>query len=107
MRQIRKRDAARDDLVEHFVYLADHSSLATADRFLANAEESFEKLLKRPDLGAPVRTVQLELAGIRKWPVKDFENWLIFYLPTDNGISVVRVLHTAQDWWGILAQDPR
>ena len=42
------------------------------------------------------------LAGMRKWPVTDFKNHLIFYLPHHNGISVVRVLHAARDWWSLL-----
>jgi len=37
-----------------------------------------------------------------KWRVPDFEDFLIFYLPRRDGISVVRVLHAAQDWWSLL-----
>lgn len=39
---------------------------------------------------------------MRKWRVPDFENFLIFYLPRRDGISVVRVLYAAQDWWSLL-----
>ena len=42
------------------------------------------------------------LVGMRKWPIKDFDNHLIFYLPHPDGISVVRVLHAARDWWRVL-----
>ena len=31
-----------------------------------------------------------------------FENFLIFYFPRPNGVSIVRVLHAAQDWWTLL-----
>ena len=40
-----------------------------------------------------------QLVGLRKWQVKDFEKFLIFYLPRSDGVSIVRVLHSAQDWW--------
>ena len=39
---------------------------------------------------------------MRKWPVNGFEKFLIFYLPSGNGVTIVRVLHAAQDWWGLL-----
>jgi toxin ParE1/3/4 len=34
---------------------------------------------------------------MRVWPVKGFENHLIFFRPIDGGIEVIRVLHAARD----------
>jgi toxin ParE1/3/4 len=34
---------------------------------------------------------------MRRFPVKDFEKYLIFYLPHKQGIDVIRILHGAQD----------
>ena len=42
---------------------------------------------------------------MRKWRVKDFDNHLIFYLPRPDGVSIVRVLHAASDWWSLLGID--
>lgn len=42
------------------------------------------------------------LTGLRKWRVQDFENFLVFYLPRNDGVSIVRVLYAAQDWWSTL-----
>ena len=39
--KVHQREAARRDLVEHFVYLAESASLDTAERFLVQAETSF------------------------------------------------------------------
>jgi len=39
---------------------------------------------------------------MRKWRVKGFESFLIFYMTRQDGISIVRVLHAAQDWWRLL-----
>ncbi|MGB7183622.1 MAG: type II toxin-antitoxin system RelE/ParE family toxin [Burkholderiaceae bacterium] len=100
---IHQRAAARADLVNHFVYLANEASLETADRFLVNARGSFEDLEKHPGMGAPVALDVPALAGLRKWAVHDFENHLIFYLPRPDGVSIVRVLHRSQDWWRTLA----
>ena len=97
------RPAARRDLVEHYVYFAENASLVTADRFLARAEATFNELTEHPAIGAPLTLRRSELDGIRKWRVKDFEKFLIFYFPRPRGgVSVVRVLHAAQDWWGML-----
>lgn len=102
MPKVHRRAAARRDLVEHFVYLAENAGLATAERFLSNAYTSFEELASQPMIGAPLTLQRLDLAGMRKWSVKDFDNFLIFYLPRPDGVSIVRVLHAARDWWGLL-----
>ena len=95
----------RRDLVEHFVYLAENASRDTAERFLANAEASFDDLAIQPKMGAPLTLKHPDLAGIRKWRVKDFDNHLIFYVPRPDGVSIVRVLHAARDWWSLLGID--
>lgn len=99
--EVYKRAAARRDLLQHFVYLAENAGIDTADRFLANAERGFTELAEQPDMGSPLTLKRPELAGMRKWRVPDFENFLIFYLPRPDGISVVRVLYAARDWWSL------
>jgi len=73
-----------------------------ADRFLVCAEESFADLGAQPEIGAPLVLRRPELAGRRKWRIKQFESVLIFYLPRPRGVSIVRVLHAATDWWRLL-----
>jgi len=38
---------------------------------------------------------------MRKWRVPEFENFLSSTCPA-GGISVVRVLYAARDWWELL-----
>ena len=102
---VRRREAARRDLVEHFVYLAENASLDTAERFLSLAEATFEDLARQPGIGAPLNLKQPDLANIRKWRVKDFDNHLVFYEPRPDGVSIVRVLHAASDWWQLLGYE--
>jgi toxin ParE1/3/4 len=97
MGRVRQRAAARRDLVEHFVYLAENAGLGTAERFLEQAEQSFNDLAANPMMGAPLSLRHPELAGMRKWHINDFDNYLIFYPPRPDGVSVVRVLHSARD----------
>jgi toxin ParE1/3/4 len=105
MPTIHQHAAAARDLVDHFVYLAENASLDTAERSLTRAEASFDELALQPLMGAPLALERPELAGLRKWRVKDFDNHLIFYLPEPDAIAIVRVLHAASDWWGLLGID--
>ena len=97
-----RRASAKRDLVEDYVYLAEHAGIETAERFLSSALESFEDLAKHPHIGVALALRDPKLAGLRKWQVNGFERFLIFYLPRAEGISIVRVLHAAQDWWNLL-----
>lgn len=47
MTHVLMRDAARRDLTDHFVYLAEQAEVATADRFLLAAEGSLNLLATR------------------------------------------------------------
>lgn len=106
MPAIHQRAAARRDLVEQFVHLAENASLDTAERFLRRVEDSFNELADQPMIGAALQLEHPDLAQLRKWRVKDFDDHLIFYEPRSNGVSIVRVLHAARDWWGMLGIEP-
>ena len=54
MKAVSKREAARRDLVELFVYLAENAGLDMADRLLANAESRFADLARQPMMGTPL-----------------------------------------------------
>ncbi len=102
MSSVQQREAARRDLIDHFVHLVENASVDVADRFLARAEETFGDLARQPLMGAPLNLKNPALASVRKWRVKDFENHLVFYQPRLGGVSIVRVLHAASDWWQLL-----
>lgn len=104
MPRIAQSEAARRDLIEHFVYLAENAGLDVADRFFAQAEMTFEDLVHQPRIGTPLHLKHAALAQIRKWSVREFNNHLVFYVPQADadGISIVRVLHAASDWWTLL-----
>jgi toxin ParE1/3/4 len=105
MPKVTQRQIARNDLIEHFIYLAENAGLDIADRFLANAEITFNFLAEQPMLGVALALRCSELTGLRKWHVKDFEDVLIFYQPRPNGVAIVRVLHGTRDWWSLLKLD--
>jgi toxin ParE1/3/4 len=105
MGTVYRRPAARRDLIAHFVYLAENANDSVAEHFLTQAEVSFNDLADQPLIGAPLMLRQPALSGIRKWRIKAFENYLIFYQPQPDGVSIVRVLHGAQDWWTLLGYE--
>ena len=106
MSRVFRRPAAWGDLVEHYVQLAETAGTIIADRFQVDAEASIADLAAHPSVGAPLALRPPELMGLRIWRVKDFEHFLIFYLPRRDGATIVRILHASQDWWRVLGIEP-
>jgi toxin ParE1/3/4 len=65
--------------------------LDDADRFLAKIDEQCRTLAQFPKMG--INRDEL-MPALRSFPVG---NYLIFYLPSDDGIEVVRVLSGMRD----------
>lgn len=101
MARLFKRTAATRDLVAHYVFLAEDADLDTANRFLDSFHETCHNLLLQPLMGVELELREPRLIGLRKWRVKNFQKFLVFYLPHSKGISIIRVLHSAQDWWSL------
>jgi toxin ParE1/3/4 len=96
MARVYQRATAGRDLVEHFVHLA-------------SARATFENLAELPRIGTPLHLSNPALENMRKWRISGFENYLVFYLPRADGVSVVRILHAARDWrslFGVQADSP-
>jgi toxin ParE1/3/4 len=105
MATVFRRPAAERDLEEIAVYLGQRNPTA-ATRFLDAADRTFALLASMPGLGSAVPLANPQLQGLRQYPVQRFRNYLIFYLPTDDGIEVVRVLHGARDVQSMLEAEP-
>lgn len=95
--QYRVLPAADLDLEDQAAYLASQASLETALRFYDAASSSFAALAGMPGIGEPWPSANPRLSGLRVWRIRGFENHLIFYRPSDDGIDIVRVLHAARD----------
>ena len=94
--RVLKHRAATRDLLEHFDYIATDSE-AVALRFLSAAEESLRDLSQNPTMGMACEFRGPRGKGLRRWRVKGFENYLIFYRPFGDRIEIARVLHGARD----------
>jgi toxin ParE1/3/4 len=96
------RAAARREIKAHGLYLEEHAGPDVTDRFLAAVQQSFGTLARAPRAGVLCGFRKAALRRVRRWPVKDFENWLIFYIPKRNGIEIVHIIHGARDIQGLL-----
>ena len=90
MPRVARRPLAEADILEIWDYIAD-DSLAAADRWVDRLDEQFRMLAAQPMMGR----AREELApGVRSFP---FGRYVVFYMPLNDGIDVVRVLHGARD----------
>ncbi|MBD2179641.1 type II toxin-antitoxin system RelE/ParE family toxin [Planktothrix sp. FACHB-1355] len=92
------------DLDEHFSYIAENNQDA-ALRFFDAARQTFSQLAKTPGIGSPFAVTNSRLEGLRKWAVRGFEKYLIFYLDRGEDIEIVRVLHSSRNIPVILGQE--
>ena len=90
MPAIHRTAASRQDYLDIFLYVAQHN-LPAAERLIKRFDEALAVLSENPHM-APQRA---DLgSGIRGHPVG---NYVLFYRPTRDGISLLRALHGARD----------
>ena len=91
------------ELLEIWDFIAqDNPSAAT--RVIEAAFETFKTLAATPGLGRPRKFRNRRLKGVRSWRVSGFDNYLIFYRPTADGIQVLHVFHGARDIEALLGE---
>src|SRR5438105_4443673 len=98
---VHRRGQARADIIDIADYL-DQISQALSDRFLDAVGRTLATLEGMPGMGSPYPLTNPRLQGLRGHPIQGFPNHVIFYLPTSDGIEVVRVLYAARDLQSIL-----
>jgi toxin ParE1/3/4 len=92
----RIRRAAVEDLFEIANHIAQRN-LSAGIRFYLAAKRQIQQIADHPRGGTKFyKTKRAELAELRFWPIRRYRTYLIFYLPTDDGIDVIRVLHGAR-----------
>ena len=90
MARVLKRPLAENGLDEIWLYIAQDNP-DSADAFLDKIEERCQALAQFPFIGTNRDELMPDL---RSLPVG---NYLIFYMPIEDGIVVVRVLHGMRD----------
>ena len=81
---------AEQDLVDIWLYIAEDQPI-NADCFLERLEEYAERVAEFNDMGID----RPELASnLKSFPV---DRYILFYRQIENGIELVRVLHSSRD----------
>ena len=105
MARVPKRDAARCDLVQQWVWYAENASVEVADRFLRAADKTLDLLSTQPESGAAFLVRKSELRNMRRFPVSDgFGKILLIYFPLRDGVDLVRVVHGSRDLERLLVE---
>jgi toxin ParE1/3/4 len=87
---------AQEDIDDITYYIA-QDNLEAAVAFFEAVESTCAMLSTMPDIGSARDYRNPRFAGLRMFPVKRYEKYLIFYESSDEELLVVRVLHGARD----------
>ena len=82
---------AQTDLLEAWLFIAEENQSA-ADHVLDAIENEASILVTQPMMGRARPELD---AGVRSWPTST--PYILYYLVTADGITVLRVLHHARD----------
>lgn len=84
-------ETAQADVLELWLFIAEESTNA-ADGVVDDIHKEAQTLSLQPLMGR----ARPELAqGVRSWPTST--RYILFYVPSHDGITVLRVLHHARD----------
>ena len=95
-RLIRLHEDATIDLEDHVTYMG-QTDRDRAFRFFDAARQTFTALSKMPGMGRVYESDDEEITDLRKWAVKGFNQYLIFYRYDDETLEILRVIHAARD----------
>ena len=82
-----------DEAVDH--YLAEAGE-KTALGFINALERAYRHISRHPATGSPRYAHELDLPGLRSWPLKRYP-YLVFYVERDDHLDIWRVLHGERD----------
>jgi len=88
---------AEHDLDDACNYISSDNPEAAA-RVRHTILETADFLAEHHGIGRLIRDARPRHAHIRFFVIPKFRNYLIFYLPVHETITVVRILHASQDW---------
>jgi toxin ParE1/3/4 len=90
------RELANRDVEDAISYYLGESSNEVALGFVDALQRAYRHISRHPARGSSRYATELNLPGLRSWPVGRFP-YLVFYVETKDCIDVWRVLHSARD----------
>lgn len=95
-RSVVLRASARQDVDEVVARYLEDAGAEVALGFIDALQEAFRHIAGNPDSGSPRYGQELNLPGLRSWPVQAYPH-VVFYLTEGDLIDVWRVLHGRRD----------
>ncbi len=90
------RPQASRDVDEAVDYYLREAGVDVALGFVDSLETAYRHLSRHPQTGSPRYAHELDLPGLRMWPLKAYP-YLIFYLEQPDHLDIWRVLHSQRD----------
>lgn len=91
-----QRESANRDVDEAVAYYLSGDADQAAPGFIDALEQAYAHIGRHPATGSPRYAHELNLPGLRFWPLKRFPH-LVFYIERTDHIDVWRVLHGQRD----------
>jgi len=95
-RDIVSRSRAEQDVNDALDFYFAEAGQNVALGFIDALERAYRLVSEQPNVGFSRYTYELDLPGLRSWPLRDYP-YVVFYIPRSDYIDVWRVLHTARD----------
>jgi toxin ParE1/3/4 len=90
------RELANQDVAEAIAYYLSQGAEQAALGFIDALEQAYAHLSRRAATGSPRYAHELNLPGLRSWPLTRYPH-LIFYVERSDHIDVWRALHGQRD----------
>jgi toxin ParE1/3/4 len=95
---------ARADINRNYDYLSQINP-DSALKFFDSTRQSFAEIARNPEIGHIYIINNPRLKGLRKWQVRGFRKYLIFYRVQETSVAILRVLQGNQDIKRILSDE--
>lgn len=90
------RELANKDVEAAIEFYLSEGSSQAALGFIDAMEQGYAHIGRYPATGSPRHAHELDLPGLRSWPLKRYP-YLLFYVEREDQIDVWRVLHAERD----------
>lgn len=90
------REQANRDVDDALAYYLSEGAESAALGLIDALEKAYARISRRPAAGSPRYAHELNLPGVRLWPLARYP-YLVFYVERPDHIDVWRVLHGQRD----------
>jgi toxin ParE1/3/4 len=90
-------DAAASDILDQMDWYEQQADIRLGSRWERSVYLSLLRLVRYSHLGPLCSFKSVELRGIRRLPVAEFQKHLIFYRVESDRLVILRIVHGARD----------